>query len=73
MTVAEMIQWLQTQDEGATLCVLKRQTSYGYGGDWYAWVDFDPVEHSEYIDMRGNNYANGKPYENERTLYLGVN
>lgn len=73
MTVSELIKWLQTQDQGATVRVVERVPSLGYQGDTFKWADFDPVEHSDYADMRGNRFAKGKPYENDRMLYLGSN
>jgi hypothetical protein len=42
-----------------------------YEGDTYNRADFDPAKHVDYIDMRGNKFGIGKPYENERTLFLG--
>ena len=69
MTVSELITWLQTQDQGATVEVVVSEYR-----DWSrdaGWRTFDPAEHSDYSDMRGNQFAVGKPYENSRTLYLG--
>jgi hypothetical protein len=71
MTVSEMIEWLKTQDQGATVDILCGQHGRGYEGDSYSRVYFDPKEHAEYTDMRGNQFAKGTPYENERTLFLG--
>ena len=72
MTVSELIVWLQTQDQGATVEVLMSRRSSGYdGGDDVCTVDFSP-ELSEYSDMRGNQFV--KPdasYFNKRTLLLG--
>jgi len=68
MIVSDFIEWRKTQDQGATLEVLRVD-------EWRAEaakvVSFDPVKHAEYLDLRGNKYAVGKPYENERTLLLG--
>lgn len=71
MKVSEMIEWLKTQDQDATVEVLKGERARAWEGDSYRVVDFDPNEHSEYIDMRGNPFAKGKPYESERALFLG--
>lgn len=71
MTVGELVVWLRTQDQGATVIVLKGERARAWEGDSYSWVDFNPAEHSEYVDMRGNPYAKGKPFENDRTLALG--
>ena len=71
MIVSEFIEWLKTQDQGATVEVLVREPSTGYGGDTVSVVDFDVEEHQEYTDMRDNPYAKGMDYENSRTLLLG--
>ena len=71
MIVEYFIKWLQTQDQGATVEVLVGERSRGYEGDTYHKADFDPEKHVDYIDMRGNPFGVGKPYENERTLFLG--
>lgn len=70
MTVVEMIEWLKTQDSGATVQVVIRDE--GMWADAVSIVDFDPEEHADYIDLRGNPWSKGKPYENKRTLLLGV-
>ena len=71
MIVEDFIKWLQTQDQGATVEVLAVERSRGYEGDTYHKTDFDPEKHVDYIDMRGNPFGVGKPYENDRTLFLG--
>lgn len=71
MTVAQLIEWLKTQDQEATVEILKQETGRAYGGVIFSHVDFEPLEHSEYVDMRGNQFAKGKVYENDRTLFLG--
>ena len=71
MKVRELIEWLQSQDQDATEIVLKGSRARAWEGDSYLWVDFDPNEHAEYTDMRGNKLAKGQPYENDRTLSLG--
>jgi len=72
MKVFEMIEWLKTQDQEATVEVLAGEVGRGWNPDSYRRVDFDPELHFEYTDMRGNPYAVGKPYENSRTIFLGV-
>lgn len=72
MTVRELIEWLSKQDLDATVEVLKGTRGQGWEGDSYRWVDLDVNEHTNYSDMRGNPFAKGKPYENARTLTLGV-
>jgi len=71
MIVSEFIEWLKTQDQGATVEVLHGIRSRAWEGDSYRKVDFDPEKHYEYIDMRGNQFAVGKPYENSRMLFIG--
>lgn len=71
MTVRELIEWLSTQDLDANVQVLKGERGKAWEGDSYHWVDLDVNEHSDYSDMRGNPFAKGKPYENDRTLTLG--
>ena len=72
MTVSELIVWLQTQDQGATVEVLMSSRSSGCdGGDDICVVDFSP-ELSEYSDMRGNQFVEpDASYFNKRTLLLG--
>ena len=73
MVVSELIEWLKTQDQGATVAIVAHtsgHTCYDQGGN-ASEEPFDPSKHVEYTDFRGNPYAKGKPYENERTLLLG--
>ena len=70
MLVSELIEWLREQDQGATVEVLKREDA-GWSGDCVRVVDLDVEEHTYYTDFRGNEFAKGKPYENQRTLLLG--
>lgn len=70
MIVRDLIKWLETQDQGATVKVVVVGRG-GWAGAYEAdTMPFDP-ELSEYVDMRGNQFAVGKPYENDRTLLLG--
>jgi len=74
MIVADFIKLLQTQDQGATVEVVEHKDGRGYynqGGQAYQ-EEFDPTKHLEYTDMRGNQFAVGKPYENKRTLLIGM-
>jgi hypothetical protein len=76
MKVRELIAWLQAfPDQDATVEVLHCTTGQPYyqqGGVTGA-VEFDPEKHAEYTDMRGNQWAKGKPWENSHTLLLGLN
>lgn len=71
MVVSELIEWLKTQDQGATVDVVRGLRGREWEGDSYCQVEFSPGELSEYIDMRGNQFAVGTPSENSRTLLLG--
>jgi hypothetical protein len=71
MTVSEFIEWLKTQDQGATVEILVGESGTGYGGDFYHRASLDIEKHSDYTDFRGNQFAVGKSYENERRLFLG--
>ena len=74
MIVSQLIEWLKTQDQDARVNVIHHSSGKGYydqGGN-VSVVDFIPEIHSEYTDMRGNQFAKGKPYENDRTLLLGI-
>lgn len=77
MTVADLIEWLKTQDQGATVQVVKHSShgaSYYEQGGTATVVEFDPtdVTHHDYTDFRENQYV--KPdaaYFNQRYLLLG--
>ena len=71
MTVAEFRDWLLTQDQGATIQIVKILEGPVYCPHDPVVVDFYPEEHSEYSDMRDNPFAKGKPYAESRTLFLG--
>ena len=75
MTVAELIVWLGTQDQDATVQVVQHTSGRGYGdqGGNAAVVDFDPGDDLvTYTDLRGNPLITpDKPYYNQRTLLLG--
>lgn len=71
MKVRDFIKWLETQDQDATVNVMVQQKAP-------TWESYGPCEEtpftpdlSEYRDMRGNPFAKGQPYENDRTLVLG--
>ena len=68
MIVSEFMEWLATQDQGATVEVIEvRQGPIYCPRDPYI-VDFDLDKHVEYIDLRGNPNAAGST---SRTLTLG--
>lgn len=72
MTVREMIEWLKTQDQDATVEVLERIEGRDYFGDKFERRPFHPADYAEYTDMRGNRFAKGQPHEGDRTLFLGA-
>lgn len=74
MTVAELVQWLATQDQGATVQVVvhKSGTNYYDQGGTASTEDFD-ISKSEYTDFRGNRFVNpNQPHYNQQYLLLGV-
>ena len=76
MIVSEFIQWLQQfPDQGATVEVLVNSPgSYCTQGGVTASEKFDPEQHVEYTDMRGNPFTPADaPYKDSRTLLLGRN
>jgi hypothetical protein len=76
MKVRELIEWLQAfEDQDATVEVLHCAPGSGYyqQGGVTGYVEFDPDKHAEYTDMRANQFAKGKPWENSHTLLLGLN
>lgn len=74
MIVSEFIEWLKSQDQGATVEVVNHtsgNTYYDQGGNATP-VAFNPEEHAHYTDLRGNQFiAPEMPYFNKRTLLLG--
>ncbi len=69
MTVAEMINWLKTQDQDTEVHVVCHMNGTGYydQGGTATTVAFDPNNH---VDRRDAITVNGKFYEKE--LLLGV-
>jgi len=71
MNVAELIEWLKTQDQEAEVFVLYGERGGSWDGDSYTFRKFTP-ELSEYSDMRGNQFVKpDAPHFNSRSLYLG--
>jgi len=73
MTVSELIKWLQTQDQDATVQVIFHEVGYGYDnqGGTARTVVFDPSKHSTYNSQWVNQLTdNVKIYPAE--LRLGV-
>lgn len=67
-TVAELIEFLKTQDQGAEVHVLKER-------HWWPGAEFeslDLVEDVDYTDLRGNPHVlPGQPCYGKRYLELG--
>ena len=74
MIVSEFIEWLKTQDQGATVWVMEQQEPGAYQsyGECTA-VPFDPEKHAEYMDWREVASAKGHPFANDHDLTLGTN
>lgn len=73
MNVAELIEWLKTQDQGAKVQVLVRVPTRGYEGDSVDVADFVPAL-SDYTDFRDNRFvAADVPHKGCRFLLLGEN
>ena len=73
MTVAEMITWLKTQDQEASVFVVEHTSGTGYydqGGNAREVV-FDPAKHVDYTDRRAFTKEDD-PCHNQRSLLLGV-
>lgn len=71
MKVSEFIEWLETQDQEATVEVVVRVPATGWGGDSVSVVEFTP-ELSYYVDLRGNPFMkDNSPIKDSRTLLLG--
>ena len=66
MTVAELREWLATQDQEAIVQVLTAD------GECSNWGEFDPVNYSTYFDFRNNSFVEeSDPKKNVRFLELG--
>jgi hypothetical protein len=52
MTVAEMVEWLKTQDQSAIVQVIFHETGYGYynQGGTARTVVFDPNNHVDHYE-----------------------
>ncbi|MDF1551964.1 MAG: hypothetical protein P1P84_02825 [Deferrisomatales bacterium] len=74
MTVSAFIEWLQTQDQEATVqCIVHdRSGSYYEQGGTAGEEDFTP-DRSEYTDFRGYEFVTpDREYFNRRYLLIGV-
>lgn len=72
ITVAQLIEWLKTQDQEAWVEVVRKVEGRSYNGDSAEAVWFDPENHSNYTDFRGNQFVKpDAPNYNRRHLLLG--
>lgn len=75
MTVAQLIEWLRTQDQGAIVQVVtigKSPTYESFGPAKLVDLDVTNSDHVEYTDLRGNQFINAdEPHFNHRYLELG--
>ena len=66
MTVAEFIEWLKTQDQGAIVKVIFSDDSSA------GWEEEFTPDRAEYRDLRGNPHVDPmSPRANKRYLILG--
>ena len=71
MKVIDLIKYLETLPRRTEVYVL-RTHERGYSID----TRFEPLNigvNTEFVDMRGNQFAKNKPYENDVDLYIGEN
>lgn len=75
MTVREYREWLGTlEDQDAIVEVVVHRSDGGYycQGGTASIEEFDPAEHVDYIDLRGNPYVcEGDPRFNRRSVVFG--
>jgi len=70
MIVSQLIEWLKTQDQGATVQVVTigaAPTYESYGPAVLVEMDVTNADHMEYIDFRGNRFVES----NQRYLTFG--
>ena len=73
MTVAELREWLATQDQEATVEIVAHTGNMEYLGDTFGVREFDPEEHVDYTDLRGNQFVKeDDPRFGSRSLLLGL-
>jgi hypothetical protein len=59
MKIKEFIKWLETQDQDAIIKVVAHKSGRGYydQGGTASKVEFDPSNHVEITDFRGNSFV----------------
>lgn len=75
MTVTQLVEWLKTQDQGATVQVVTigdAPTWEAYGPAALVELDVTNAGHVEYTDFRGNQFTKeDAPHFNQRYLTFG--
>jgi hypothetical protein len=75
MTVREMAEWLLSfEDQDAIVQIVDHDAtgSYYCQGGTAGVQNFDPAEHTDYTDLRGNRFITpDSDHYNQRTLLLG--
>jgi len=70
MKIKDLIKYLETLPPQTDVKVVVMHDC-GYSGYIGEFEDLIIDKNTELTDMRKNQFAKGKPYENEVTLYLG--
>uniref|UniRef100_A0A6M3LCH0 Uncharacterized protein n=1 Tax=viral metagenome TaxID=1070528 RepID=A0A6M3LCH0_9ZZZZ len=70
MKVKDFISYLKTVPQDADVYVVTT-SDHGYSGISANYVPIEIDINTEVLDMRNNQFAKGKSYENDVTLYLG--
>jgi hypothetical protein len=76
MTVRQMIEWMSTfEDQDAIVEVVVHSEGRGYydqGGNADT-MEFNPEQHVDYTDFRGNPFVDeSSPHHNRRSVVFGV-
>ena len=76
MTVRQMIEWMSTfEDQDAIVEVVVHNSDGGYyaQGGTANVAEFDPEQHVEYTDFRGNRFVREhEPHYNRSQVVFGV-
>jgi len=76
MTVRQMIEWMSTfEDQDAIVEVVCHSDCGGYyeQGGTVSAEEFNPEQHVEYTDLRGNKFVKeSDSYYNRRSVVFGV-
>jgi len=72
MNVLPFIEYLQTLPPETEVYVVEVSDSGAYMGMSSSYVPLVIEDHTDFLDMRNNQLAKGKPYENAVDLHLGI-